>query len=450
MDYLEVNFDGLVGPTHNYAGLSHGNLASASHRNWTSHPREAALQGLEKMWFLASRGLLQAVLPPLARPALPFLRALGFEGSDADILVKVGTRHPDLIASASSASSMWAANAATVAPSPDTGDGRLHLTPANLVTNLHRSLEAADTHRVLGALFGNQRYFSVNHPLPSQPALADEGAANHTRLAEAPELPGLHLFVYGRDENDATGIGPRRFPARQSLAACQALARLHRLPEEAVLFLRQSPAAIDGGVFHNDVISTGHGSLFFAHEGAFADGPRDFDRLVTAYGRRTGRPLRLVIVKESDLPLTEVVRTYLFNSQIVTQPDGRVLLLAPRQCAESPAVQALLQRLREEPSSPFHETHFFNLQESMRNGGGPACLRLRVVMSAAERAAVAARVFLDEELHSFLRAWVIRHYRENLTPPDLGDPALWQEVQTALDELTRILRLGSIYPFQQA
>jgi succinylarginine dihydrolase len=47
-----------------------------------------------------------------------------------------------------------------------------------------------------------------------------------------------------------------------------------------------------------------------------------------------------------------------------------------------------------------------------------------------------------------LVAWVERHYRDRLVPADLCDPALARESFTALDELTGILRLGSIYDFQ--
>ncbi len=44
----EINFDGIVGPSHNYAGLSLGNLASARNAGAVSRPRDAALQGLAK------------------------------------------------------------------------------------------------------------------------------------------------------------------------------------------------------------------------------------------------------------------------------------------------------------------------------------------------------------------------------------------------------------------
>jgi len=90
-----------------------------------------------------------------------------------------------------------------------------------------------------------------------------------------------------------------------------------------------------------------------------------------------------------------------------------------------------------------------DVKQSMRNGGGPACLRLRVVLSAAERAALSGRVLLDDTLHGELTAWVERHYRDRLAPKDLADPQLAEESLAALDELTGILAIGAVYPFQR-
>ena len=153
MPTLEVNFDGIVGPTHNYAGLSPGNIASAKNAGETSRPRKAALQGLAKAKRLADMGLVQHVLPPLARPDVDSLRRVGFSGSDAEVLERAGKDAPDALAAAFCASAMWAAIAATVSPSVDSADSRLHLTPANLAFNRHRALEAQQTRDVLRAVF---------------------------------------------------------------------------------------------------------------------------------------------------------------------------------------------------------------------------------------------------------------------------------------------------------
>src|SRR5664279_2917679 len=179
----EYNFDGIPGPTHNYSGLATGNIASEHNAGFAANPREAALQGLAKMRALATRGFPQAVLPPHERPFLPTLRALGFTGTDAAILHGAARDAPSLLAACSSAAAMWVANAATVSPSADTADGRVHFTPANLVSHFHRSLEAPTTTAILRAIFADAAHFAVHDPLPAAPQLGDEGAANHTRFA---------------------------------------------------------------------------------------------------------------------------------------------------------------------------------------------------------------------------------------------------------------------------
>src|SRR5205823_4455464 len=194
----EINFDGIPGPTHNYAGLSPGNLAAERHARMIANPREAALQGLAKMRALAARGVPQAVLPPHERPDVPALRGLGFEGSDAAIVARVAREAPQLLAACSSAAAMWTANAATVSPSADTADAKVHFTPANLIANFHRSLEAETTTRVLRAIFSDDAKFVVHAPLAAAMQLGDEGAANHTRFTSDRDGPGVEMFVFGR------------------------------------------------------------------------------------------------------------------------------------------------------------------------------------------------------------------------------------------------------------
>src|SRR6185312_6376895 len=193
-----MNFDGLPGPTHNYSGLARGNLAAERNAQQVANPREAALQGLAKMRALAARGHAQGVLPPHERPSVPALRALGFGGSDHDVIETAGRDAPELLAACSSAAAMWAANAATVSAAADCGDGRIHFTPANLVTHFHRALEAPTTTRVLRAIFADQTRFCVHDPLPAAPQFGDEGAANHTRFTRRSGEAGVEFFVYGR------------------------------------------------------------------------------------------------------------------------------------------------------------------------------------------------------------------------------------------------------------
>src|SRR5262245_13496570 len=268
----EINFDGLVGPTHNYAGLSYGNIASMKNKSAVSSPKQAALQGLEKMRLLAGLGVKQAILPPHERPHVATLRTLGFRGSDADVLKAAQKQDTVLLAAVCSSSNMWTANAATVSPSADTADGKVHFTPANLISQFHRSLEPPTTARLLGAIFPESASCFVHHPpLPCASHLSDEGAANHTRLARRHGEAGVEIFVYGRRAFDGADAGPRKFPARQTSEACAAIARNHQLDPGRVIFLRQSPAAIDAGAFHNDVVSVGNENVLLYHQAAYTD-----------------------------------------------------------------------------------------------------------------------------------------------------------------------------------
>jgi succinylarginine dihydrolase len=453
MNTLEVNFDGLVGPTHNYAGLSHGNVASMSHGGLVSNPREAALQGLAKMKTLADLGLAQAVLPPHQRPSIETLRAHGFTGSDSAVLNSAATIAPKLLAACASASSMWVANAATVTPSSDAPDGRVHFTPANLTAKFHRSIEPPQTARTLSAVFRNPRNFVVHEPIAGGAALGDEGAANHTRFAPAQGSRGLHCYVYGQSAfgSPLARPGPTKYAARQALEAFEAIVRQHDIPPDQTLLVQQSPAAIDAGVFHNDVISVGNENVLLYHEQAFVRTPAFIAELRRRYAvLYPSQPFFALKVPARRVSLRDAVTSYLFNSQIVTVAPGRMALIAPTDCAENPRVHAWLNELIGRGHSPLREVHYFDLKQSMRNGGGPACLRLRVVLTAAERAALPPQVFLTDATYARLTAWVKKHYRDELTLADLADPELLGETLRALDELTRILGVGRIYPFQLA
>lgn len=441
---LEANFDGLVGPTHQYAGLAVGNLASQTHAAQAADPRAAALQGLEKMRALAALGLAQGVLPPQERPHLPTLRRLGFRGREARILDQVRRTAPDLLAAVSSASSMWAANAATVSPSADSADGKVHFTPANLCAHLHRALEVQGTRRALRAVFADARHFVHHPPLPSTPGLGDEGAANHTRLCSDYGEPGLQLFTYGSEPSQQ---GPHRYPARQARAAGEAIARLHRLAPERTLHLAQHPAVIDQGVFHHDVIAVGNREVLLYHAEAHAD-PAALRSWICTHFRGSRRPV-LLEISPARLSVREAVRSYLFNSQLVCPPAGGMRLIVAEECREQARVWALIGELVADPGNPLDGVDVFDLRQSMHNGGGPACLRLRVVLTAAERAAVNPQCWITPARHTELARWVRAHYRDRLTSADLGDPQLLDESRRALDELTRILGLGPIYDFQR-
>ncbi len=438
----ELQLDGLVGPTHNYAGLAPGNTASDRHRGLVSRPRDAALEGIAKMRLVHRLGVPQGVIPPHDRPSLATLRAWGFAGRDEEVLARAATIEGGwLLRLASSASSMWVANAATVAPAPDTLDGRTHLVVANLAAAAHRSLEAPLTERVLRCLFADTSHFLVHAALPGGPSLGDEGAANHTRLET--ERGALHLFGWGRAEGDEPAQRPARYPARQSREASCAVARLLRLPDERAVFARQHPAGIDAGSFHSDVLAVGQGAFLLAHEYAF----EDHASLAARMAARLGPQARLRLVPDAELPVDVAVRNYPFNSQLLALPSGKLAIVAPAECEAEPACRRLFDALVAE-EGPVERVLYVDVRQSMQNGGGPACLRLRVPLTDEQLGALAGRTLVNDALLGELEAWVKRHYREELRGDDLKDPALARESMAALDELTNVLQIGPLYDFQ--
>jgi succinylarginine dihydrolase len=338
---------------------------------------------------------------------------------------------------------MWAANAATISASADCADGRLHASVSNLQTMLHRALEAEQTERTLCRLMPDERRFTVHPALLAHDALSDEGAANHMRMAASAGAPGVEIFVYGRAAAEARS----GFPARQTLEASQAIARRHGLSR--AIFARQSKQAIDAGAFHNDVVAVAHEHVLFHHEDAFADKAALYAD-VREQARGLFEPV-FVEIARARVGLDEAVSSYLFNSQLVRLPNANALtLIAPSEVRENNNTAALVREMVTQSGAAISNVEYVEVRESMRNGGGPACLRLRIVMSASERAAAAQGFFLDDALAAKLETWVRTHYREQLAPADLCDPNLVDETQAALDELTAILPLGpDFYPFQR-
>lgn len=439
---VEVNFDGLVGPTHNYSGLSIGNQASMSHGGQASNPRKAALQGLAKMRALLKRGLTQSLLPPHERPHAKTLRQLGFTGSLSYMTQVAYQQSPALLANVMSASPMWTANAATVSPSADTKDGRVHFTSANLASTFHRSIEHEQTTRTLKRIFADEQHFQVHDAIDLGAFMGDEGAANHGRFATAHGHQGVELFVYGRTAFDKSTA---KYPRRQALESFQAVARQHGLNQSQCIFAQQNSEAIDAGAFHNDVVSVTNGNTFFLHEQTFENQAEvkaqiqatcDFD-------------IHFVEVPKAQVSLNDVIQTYLFNSQLLTMPEGHMALLLPTEVKEQTNTREQVEQVIA-ANNPIQEAIYMDLRESMHNGGGPACLRLRAVLTEKERQALSGNMLLNDETLNQLERLVNTHYRDGLVPKDLADPQLIIESHTALDEITQLLELGSIYDFQQA
>jgi len=412
---VEINFDGIVGPSHNYAGLSLGNIASASHKGYPSYPRAAALQGLAKMRGNFERLGVQGFLPPLPRPNGALTERLALDGSE----------DPALRAAPWSASSMWTANAATVSPAPDTTDGRCHLTPANLVTMLHRAQEWPDTKRQLEIAFRDPAHFVVHDPVP--PTFGDEGAANHMRLCEGHGSEGVEVFVYGRPGG--------RFPARQHEQASHLVARTHGLDPQRCVFVEQNPEAIEAGAFHNDVVAVANERVLFTHESAFADQARAYDAIREAFPA-----LEVVEVPTREVSLAEAIRTYLFNAQLVTLPSGTMALIVPEECRESAAVWSWCERIMAS-NGPIREVIPVDVRQSMANGGGPACLRLRVV---CDPATVDPRFLLDEAKAERIERVIGETWPAQIDPADIGSEILAKDVVAARQALLDALELSEL------
>jgi succinylarginine dihydrolase len=340
-------------------------------------------------------------LLPHPRPHRGWLARLGTTIEDAD---------PVIAANAMSASAMWAANAATVSPAPDTLDGKCHLTPANLRTMPHRSNEWRSTLGQLLIAFRDGAHFQVHPPVP--PAYGE---------------PGIEIFVYG--------VSGGAFPARQHVEASKAVARLHLLNPERTIFVEQSAAAIAAGAFHNDVVAVANERVLFAHEEAFAD-----KQPLTEACQRLVPGFEYVEVAAADVPLTDAVSSYLFNAQLVTPPDGETTLMIPTEARNTPTVWRWIER-HLGGNGPIRRVEVVDVRQSMANGGGPACLRLRVV---ADPATVDPRFMVDPAKLDRLADVVRQYWPEQIHQDELQQPALIAKVELARSALLEMLGLPEL------
>lgn len=437
MKYFELNFDGLVGPTHNYAGLSFGNIASTSHQGFNSNPKAAALEGLQKMKFLHELGIKQAIIPPQLRPDIKALRNF-YESwgddcmdlSDDEMIAYTYHSRPEYLAKVYSASSMWTANAATVSPSLDSESQKVQFTIANLSKELHRSIEASQTLNIFNKIFADKEHFQIHPALNEE--LSDEGAANHCRLGSHQEK-ALEIFVYGFKDPQALRT---EFPARQSLAASEQIAKQHELDPNYTVFAEQNPKAIDAGVFHNDVISAANENVFLFHEFSFSEQEKVLSEIKEKY--QSKKDLVLIEVKNSELDLAAAVSSYLFNSQLISQGD-EMILLCPEEAKENSDSKAVIDRILKE-DNPISRVEFFNLRESMRNGGGPACLRLRVLLSETELDAINQSYLFSEKLYEELQDFIEETYPETLSPEDLSQAGFAQRALSTQRAISLIFK----------
>ena len=435
----EINFDGLIGPTHNYAGLSQGNLASQKHLNKTSNPKAAALQGLDKMRLIMDQGIPQGFFLPHERPHLKTLRALGFSGTDEDIINRATKQNPLLLKNVYSASSMWAANAATFSPSIDSYDQNIHITPANLNTMFHRSIEHEFTKTQLELMFGGVAI--VHDPIENISGYGDEGAANHLRVSEQHLKSGFQIFVYGSSAFEVH----QGMITRQAEEISKAVSIMHQLDPDRVLFLKQNEQAINAGSFHNDIVSLANEEVFIFHQEAFAERV-ELERILHHLKDHV-KGFHPIEILSEDISLDDLVSSYLLNSQLITVKNNEMMMLLPEEVQNHSNCMRWLEEIKS--SSPIKHIEFVDIRQSMMNGGGPACLRFKITVNNDEFNQINEKFLLTPKKLMDLRALVTKHYRDKLNPADLLDNNLVQESYRFLDELTQLLDLGNVYDFQK-
>ena len=419
-DIIEVQCDGLIGPTHNYSGLSFGNVASSGNAGHISYPKMAALQGLDKMKFVHDLGCTQIILPPPLRPNLSLLKQAYIKEDK-----KLNDVQKRIWRAAWSASTMWSANAATVSPAMDCADHMLHITIANLLSGMHRTQEADERYKQFMHIFGNIAH--IHPPLFHCASFSDEGAANHMRLCSSHQQAGVEIFVYGRNDHSAPG----KFPARQTQLSCELVATQHRLDTSRTIIAQQHPVAIDAGVFHNDVIAMSNEHTLILHEYSFAE----HDRTIEEIRSKCHFDVSIITIKESELPLEDAVRSYFYNSQLLTLPNDDMAIIAPTEVRDTPAAAAQMQRLIDDADCPISAIHYLDVRESMKNGGGPACLRLRIPMSHDALQQIPQTYIFSEKQYETLKHIIESTYPEHIAPDDIYSDTLKDIVFKAHQQL---------------
>ena len=436
----EINFDGLIGPTHNYSGLSEGNNASKKNYSSPSNPKNAALQGIKKVETLIACGLEQGFFLPHERPFIPGLKKLGFNGTDEEILSSAFNHSKVLLSNFSSASSMWAANAATISPSPDTQDNKIHLTPANLNTMFHRSIETEFTYQQCKIIFPKE-YFKIHNPAVTISGYGDEGAANHLRISKSHNEKGFEIFVYGESGFKTA----KKSVKRQALEVSRSIALNHKLDMQNTFFLQQNHQAVKEGGFHNDIVSLSNENVFIAHEKAFQN-KDDLNEMLNILESKIEN-FQYIEISNPEIPLKDIINSYLLNSQLITNGDGEMQLILPEEVKGYENCMSWLDKLKQISDVKLFD--FVDIRQSMMNGGGPACLRLKVILNNEELESLNQNFLMNSERLESIKLLVEREYRDVLYPDDLKDPNLLDESRRILDELTQIFSTGSIYEFQK-
>ena len=176
-------------------------------------------------------------------------------------------------------------------------------------------------------------------------------------------------------------------------------------------------------------------SALRSHEQAFADKEGFYADL-----RRLLPEVEIVEVPADLVSLEDAVKSYLFNAQLVTLPEGGMALILPEEARETPRVWAWLEAMAA-GNGPIRRLAIVDVRQSMANGGGPACLRLRVV---ADPATVDPRFLADEAKLDAVAAVIAEIWPETIAPCDLADPSLWARAAEARIALLDLLDLSEL------
>ena len=320
----------------------------------------------------------------------------------------------------------------------DNIDNAIHITVANLNSMMHRSIEPKFTYKMLKRILNKK--VNINKSLLNLPNIGDEGAANHIRIAERHNVPGYQIFVYSSEN-----ISHAKTIERQSLIGSKLIARKNCVEDQRVFYLQQSNRAIRYGSFHNDIVSTANENIFIYHEEAF-ESTQEL-KVILAKLKKLVPNFKPIKILNSEIDLQTIVSSYLLNSQLISLPSGGMMFLLPSEVKQYPNCMQWLEKISAEEE--IKKIKFIDVKQSMRNGGGPACLRLRMIFNENEISSVNKNFLLDDNKIDLLTNLIENKYRDRLQPDDLLDPNLADESLEILDALTKIFKTGSIYNFQK-
>ena len=138
---------------------------------------------------------------------------------------------------------------------------------------------------------------------------------------------------------------------------------------------------------------------------------------------------------QAAISLADAIRSYLFNAQLVTLPSGEMALILPAEARDTPSVWNWLER-HVAGNGPIRRLAIVDVRQSMANGGGPACLRLRVV---ADPSHVDPRFLVDSAKLDRIAAVIETHWPERIAQDQIGDSALIARIEQARHALLEML-----------